>query len=305
MKKMTAMLLCLIMIYIIAPLSVYAITPIDSARPSSLTLQYAHNGKCFEGLEIRSYRIAEVHENGTYDLTGEFSNYPVKIYEVTSQAEWRKIASTLAAFSEADQITPTCSAVTDENGMVSFTDILPGMYLTMAVTAADGSEITVFENFLTVIPYPSDDGNHNYDVTAYPKCESYIPDGKMEYKVIKLWKDSGSEEYRPDSVTVDILKNGVLQSTEILSSDNNWSYRWIGEDDGSIWQVIERGIPDLYTITVTKDSNNFVITNSIAHDVPTAPQTGDTAVLWVYQLVMCLSGGVLLIIAAWRKKNTV
>ena len=305
MKKGIAFLLCLVLMYTLVPLSVYAITPIDPEKPSSLTLQYTHDGQIFEGLEIKSYRIAEVYENGTYELTGAFSRYPVKIYEVTSQTEWKKIASTLAAYAEADRIAPTCTGITNETGIVSFTNILPGMYLTMAVTVSGEAEITVFENFLTVVPHPSDDGNHNYDVTAYPKCESYIPSGETEYKVIKLWKDSGYEETRPDSVTVDILKNGVLQSSEILSSDNNWSYRWVSEDDGSTWQVIERRIPADYTITVTKDRNTFVITNTITQDVPSAPQTGDTTVLWVYQLVMCLSGGVMLIIAAWRKKNAI
>ena len=305
MKKVISLLLCLFLIYAVVPLGVYAITPIDPARLSSLTLQYVHNGNYFEGLEVKSYRIAEVHENGTYDLTGVFSEYPVKIYEVTSQAEWRKIASTLASYAVADPIEPTCTAVTDENGIVSFTDILPGMYLTLAVTASDESEITVFENFLTVVPHPSDDGNHNYDVTAYPKCESYVPGDETEYKVVKLWKDSGYTDQRPASVTVDILKNGILQSSEILSAENNWSFRWTAENDGSTWQAIERDIPSDYTVTVTKDQNTFVITNCIIHEVPEAPQTGDTTVLWVYQLAMCLSGGVLLILAAWRRKNAV
>lgn len=303
MKRITAFLLCLFVLATLVPLSVGAITPIDPARPSSLTLHYVHNGKCFEGLEIKSYRVAEVYENGTYELTGAFSEYPVKIYEVTSQAEWKKIASTLAAYAAADGIEPTCIGVTDENGVVSFKDILPGMYLTVSVTVHDESGITFFENFLTVVPYPSEDGDHNYDVTAYPKSESRDSGEEQEYKVVKQWKDSGFEDKRPHSVTVEILRNGVVHATETLSPNNNWSYRWTAEDDGSIWQVVERGIPEDYTVTVTREHNTFVITNCTVHDIPGAPQTGDTAVLWVYQLAMCISGGVLLILAAWRKKN--
>ena len=303
MRKTIAFLLCLLFLFTVIPAAVEAVTPIDPYRPSSLTLQYARNGSCFAGLEIRSYRIASVQENGTYTLTGAFGEYPVKIYEVTSQAEWKKIASTLAAYAEADQLQPDCIAVTDANGMVSFTDILPGMYLTMSVTAAGTQEITVFENFLTVVPYPSEDGNHKYDVWAYPKCDSYVPTGDKEYKVVKLWKDSGYEEFRPDSVTVDILRNGVLYASEVLSSDNNWAYRWRSADDGSIWQVIERGIPAEYTVAVSREQDTFVIENSIIYEIPEAPQTGETTVLWIWQLAMGLSGGILLVLAAWRKKN--
>ena len=305
MKKITALLLCIMLIVTVLPLSAYAITPIDPTRPSSLTFQYAHNGKSFVGLTINSYRIAEVHENGTYELTGAFGGYPVKIYDVTSQAEWKKIASTLAAYAVADQLAPTCTGVTDGNGFVSFKDILPGMYLTLSVTVNEESEVTIFENFLTVVPHPSEDGNHNYDVTAYPKCESYVPEKKTEYKVVKLWKDSGFEALRPDSVTVDILKNGVVYTSETLSQDNNWSYRWTTDDNADIWQVVERDVAADYTVTVTKEHSTFIITNCTTHGEPLTPPTSDTGVLWIYQLAMCLSGGVLLIIAAWRRKNSV
>ncbi|MBR5313340.1 MAG: Cna B-type domain-containing protein [Clostridia bacterium] len=303
--RMISLLICMVLFMAMIPLTVSAVTPIDPERLSSLTLQYAHNGRYYEGLEIRSYRIAEVHENGTYDLIGSFREYPVKIYEVTSHAEWRQIASTLAAYAEADWLEPTCTAVTDTNGIVSFTDILPGMYLTTAVTHTDGSAITVFENFLTVVPYPNEDGNHNYDVTAYPKCESHPLGIETEYKVVKLWKDSGYEELRPDSVTVDILKNGVLWESEILSSENNWSYQWTAEDDGSIWQVVEREIPAEYTVTIVKEQNTFIITNCTVYDISSAPQTGDAGIQSGASMLMCISGGILLVLAAWRKKNKV
>ena len=191
MKRILAYFLSLLTVFVMLSTSVYCITPIDPARSSSLTLQYAHGGKYYGGLEIKTFRIAEVFPDGTYALTGEFAKYPVKIYEVTSQSEWRAIASTLAAYIHADGIEPTCTNVTDILGTVSFTDILPGMYLTLGVSETEDNVITVFETFLTVVPYPSDDGDHNYDVTAYPKCEEHEFGGDIEYKVVKLWKDKG------------------------------------------------------------------------------------------------------------------
>lgn len=303
MKRILSIFLCVLILAVAVSTSVCATTPIDTTRPSSLTLQYARDGKYFEGLTIRTYRIAEVFADGTYALTGDFASYPVKLYDVTSQSEWRSIATTLAAYAEADGIEPTCVGVTDEWGIVSFTDILPGMYLTISVTSVDGATVTIFETFLTVVPYPSEDGNHNYDVTAIPKSDSYTTGGDIEYKVIKLWKDEGASDKRPASVTVDILKDGELKFTQVLSPENNWSYTWKTADDGSVWYVVEREVSEDYTVTVTREGNTFIIVNKIIQEIPEAPQTGDTTAPWPYAVAMFLSGSALIILTTWRKRT--
>jgi len=305
MKKILSLLLCILTVTALISTAAYAVTPIDTARPSSLTLQYSHNGKYFEGLEIKTYRIAEVFEDGTYALTGDFADYPVKIYDVTSQAEWRIIASTLAAYAEGDKIAPTREAVTDARGIVEFKDILPGMYLTLSVTATEENTVTVFETFLAVVPRPSNDGNHNYDVTAFPKCETHTTGGNIEYKIVKLWKDEGHVEDRPKTVVIDILKDGVVYKTLNLSASNSWSLTWEAKDDGAVWYAVERELPVNYTVASTREGNTFVITNSHKSGIPESPQTGDTSVMWPYALVMCLSGGVLVIVATWRKRREV
>ena len=223
MKRTLSILLCVLIFAAAVSPSVCAITPIDTRRPSSLTLQYTHGGKYFEGLNIRTYRIAEVFADGTYALTGDFASYPVKIYDVTSQSEWRSIATTLAAYAEADDIEPTCTGITDEWGMVSFTDILPGMYLTVSVTSVDGATVTIFETFLTVVPHPSEDGDHDYDVTAIPKSDSYTTGGDIEYKVIKLWKDEGGTDKRPAGKTCERTgtENRNKRGITLLSRSKN------------------------------------------------------------------------------------
>jgi len=303
MKRILAYFLSLLTVFVMLSTSVYCITPIDPTRSSSLTLQYAHGGKYYGGLEIKTFRIAEVFPDGTYALTGEFAKYPVKIYEVTSQSEWRAIASTLAAYIHADGIEPTCTNVTDILGTVSFTDILPGMYLTLGVSETEDNVITVFETFLTVVPYPSDDGNHNYDVTAYPKCEEHEFGGDIEYKVVKLWKDKGYTENRPESVTVDILKDGVLWTSVQLSSENNFSYTWTTADDGSVWHAVERNVSEGYTVSVVRSGDTFLVTNKYIIDIPGAPQTGEPPTLWIYVMTMSLSGMVLILISTWRKRR--
>jgi len=281
-----------------------AVTPIDPMRSSSLTLHYQHDGVCYEGIEVKTFRVAEVFADGSYALTGDFADYPVNIYGITSQTEWKNISSTLGAYAVADRLTPTRRSYTDNTGAVCFVDILPGMYLTLSVQIEEPQKITLFETFLTVVPHPSDSGDHNYDVTAYPKCQTFSPTpGETLYKVVKQWKDDGHASQRPASITVDILKDGVLQSTQQLSAKNNWCYTWSAPTDGSNWQAVERQIPSGYSVTVTKQDTTLLLTNTYDSDIPEPPPSGDTAVLWPYALAMCLSGGMILVLAIWRGRS--
>lgn len=301
MKKLIPFLFfCLLLCTL--PFSASAASPIDPQKEGSITLQYRHNGMYFEGLSIKSYRIAEVFPDGTYSLCGEFKDYPVNIYGITSQAEWNRIASTLSAYVAADEIAPTRRGTTDEAGTVEFSGLLPGMYLTTEVRTEENGAITTFHDFLTVLPHPQEDGNHSYNIMAYPKCESYTPSpNEIEYKVVKQWQDTGHTEKRPKTVQVDILKDGVIAHTQTLSAENNWCFRWAVEDDGSKWTAVERNIPKEYTVSVTQNGSTIIITNALENDsIP--PHTGDTTVLWPYILAMILSGLGLILLAIWGKR---
>lgn len=283
--------------------NVRAISPIDPQKKSSLTLQYKHGDNFYSKVEIKTYRIAEVFEDGSYALCGDFKDYPVNIYGVYSKTEWDNICSTLSAFAVADGISPTLTAVTDQSGTVIFKEILSGMYLTLAVNVETESEIVKFESFITAVPAPDADGNHSYDVTAYPKCEVFTPtDKELEYKIVKHWKDSGYTSKRPESVEIDVLKNGIVQFSQKLSKDNNWSYCWKAPDDGAQWQAVEKNIASKYKVTVTRKENTIIITNAYDSPYKEPPKTGETTVLWPWILAMCASGVLVVLLSIWRKR---
>lgn len=306
MKRIISVLLTYILISVFIfgnAISVYAVSPIDTEKNSSLTLQYKHNGIYYNELEIKTYRIAEVFPDGTYALCGDFKDYPVNIYNITSKLEWDNVCSTLSSFIIADKLSPTYSAITDKNGTVSFKDIPTGMYLTLSVRVETDSELIKFESFITSLPSPDVDGNQNYDVTAYPKCEALeLSDKEIEYKVIKHWQDNGSATIRPEAIKVDILKDGVLHSTQKLTKDNNWSYSWSAPQDGTFWQAIERNIPSNYKVTITNKENSIIITNVYDSPYKEPPKTGETTVLWPWILAMCVSGILVIMLSAWRKR---
>ncbi len=311
MKK-TVCLICALILFSCALISAAHAVPIDPTAPASLTVQYSYAGAVYSDLEIKTYRIASVAPDGSITLAGVFADYPVTINGITTQAEWNEVASTLAAFIKAYNLAPTAVGKTNESGTVTFADLLPGMYLTLAVEIKQEENTLIFENFLTMIPNPSQNGSHDYNVAVYPKCESFKQtEDEIMYKVIILWEDEGFESRRPDSVNVELIRNGTVDDIRLLSPADDWTYSWITPNDGSSWSVLENPVPEGYTVTYTSRERailvrTFVIVNAYTEspvpDGSDTPQTGDTFSIWHFALPMSLAGGVLLIIAAWRRR---
>lgn len=81
--------------------------------------------------------------------------------------------------------------------------------------------------------------------------------------VTKFWNDGGSED-RPNSVSVQLYKNGMAYGSPVtLSVANNWHYEWTGLDNYSIWTVDERSTFDNYVKSISGYGNIWAITNTL------------------------------------------
>ena len=291
--RLLAAALCLLLC-----VQVFAAESVDLERACSLTLHYTQRDAALAGQEIALYRAGDVHENGTYALT---LAYPVEIQGITSEAEWQEAAATLSAYLTADAVAPHYTATTDETGTVSFTGLTPGLYLIRGLSAAVPEGKCVFADSFLFLPR-NESGSYTYDVDANPKHASFVPTGE-EYSVLKLWMDAGAAAERPAEVQVDILKDGVLAESVILSAANDWRYSW-SAPQGHSFTVVERNVPQGYTVTVTGNQTSFVITNTAPPDTDN-PQTGDSAPILLYILLLCLSGMALVILGIWAlgRKN--
>ena len=110
MKKVIAVLLtCVILVGAISAYSVLVSAEGDAS--CSLTLCYGRGGAPLGGISVKVYRIAEAVDDGRYRLCGKFADYPVNVYGITSQSEWKKITSTLASYIAADKIPLTTRAL--------------------------------------------------------------------------------------------------------------------------------------------------------------------------------------------------
>ena len=297
---------------LILPTPAKAAEAVDISAVCSLTLHYSKEGTAFPGLPIRIYRVAEFTSADEYQLTEAFRDYPVQIHGITSQKEWRDLADTLIAYATADGLQPTLAAQTDSSGTVSFTGLQTGIYLIQGVSGSNDAGTCQFENYFLFLPTPQEDGQQNYQVESHPKG-SFTPHPddpdqpeKPEfttYHVVKLWKDTGIRNLRPDSVTVDILKNGIPVQTVQLNARNNWSYSWNAEKNFDHWTVVEKDVPDEYTVVITAAHNTFTITNSRPAPAGTPPKTGDIFPLLPCIMIMSFSGLLLTALGIWRRRK--
>lgn len=93
--------------------------------------------------------------------------------------------------------------------------------------------------------------------------------------VKKVWitDDGGTAA---DSVSVNLLKNGVVDRTVVLSGSNNWTYTWTGLNRADTWTVEEANVPAGFTSstsssvggTVWTITNDDVAKGSIPSDTP-------------------------------------
>lgn len=306
MRKRIIKLICIAVacVTLLCPLCAGAAPLLDTKAEAELTVIYQKDGNVFPDLKIQIFRVAEAYPDGTFELTEPYNGYPINIHDITAQEQWTNIATTLCSYIVAEGVEPYREEITDETGVSRFTGLETGLYLVREVTAENNSGTYVFNRFMVYLPTPTEDGSYDYSVEAVPKCLSSVP--KTEYRVTKLWQDSGYATDRPEEITVDIYKDGQLWESQVLNGENNWSYVWyVSEDDNGIWTVAERDVNEFYTVSIQQNGGSFTIINNHAGDPgnPDLPLTGDTfsPLLWV--MIMCFSGVMLIVIGVYGRRR--
>lgn len=137
------------------------------------------------------------------------------------------------------------------------------------------------EGFVEGRFYPTNDatylniGDEQYAFPV-PGVKGVLP--RTEITVVKTWSDGENQDnVRPDSVTVQLKKNGnVLGDAVILNSDNGWSYTWTDliEMSGGVkhtYNVEEINVPQeyeaLYSAQSDTDGDGTVFNIVNSHEV--------------------------------------
>ena len=289
-----------------------AVEPIIPENECSLTISYCYAETAFSDIEVKLYRIAQVSADFKYTLTQPFEASGLILDGIRTAGEWNVIRSTLEAHILAYNIAPEFAAVTNEDGQVSFETLETGMYLAIVSQAEQDDLHYRFDSALIALPGLGPDGRWQYQVSVNAKGEvlpPVDPDEEVELKVLKLWRGDEGRTERPKSIEVEIFRDGSSYKTVILSEENHWAYTWTAKDDGSSWTVVERNIPQGYTVTVEERQSTFVLTNTWTPTDPDdpgrPPQTGDTSNILLYILLMVGSGSMLIILGITGKKSRV
>ena len=286
-----------------------AVEPIIPENECSLTVSYCRGETAFSGIQVKLYRIAEVSADFRYTLAQSFAASGLILDGIRTSGEWDVVRSTLKAHILAYNIAPEFTSVTNEDGQVSFESLKTGMYLAIVNQVEQDDLHYRFDSALIALPGLGSDDRWQYQVSVNAKGEvlpPVDPDEKIEFKVLKLWKGDEGGSDRPESVEVEIFRDGISYEKVVLSEEKHWSYTWSAKDDGANWSVVERNVPQGYTMTVEERQSTFVLTNTWTPTYPDdpdkPPQTGDTSNIMLYVLLMTLSGTMLIILGVIRKK---
>lgn len=99
---------------------------------------------------------------------------------------------------------------------------------------------------------------------------------ESQLTVRKLWSD-GNLNHADENVTVNLMKDGVFERSEVLNEANQWTFTFDRLPEGHTWTVEEAKVPDGYTAVYEVTGNTVVITNKC--DEP--PPSGDPVTLSV------------------------
>lgn len=277
-KRFTAVLFSVLLVLTLLPTQVLAVGSIDLERNASLTISYQNGKTPLTGAQFNIYLVAAADEQGSLTLTGPFTQFNVNIQGKDDDA-WRALASTLEGYVLRDGISPTDSGTTDAKGVVKFpssgTHLTPGLYLVLGNRHSQGGYYYEASPFMVMLPgFDKEADAWIYDVEANAKYESRKePDegsDTLTRKVLKVWKDSGYEEQRPEKIVVQLLRDGEVYDTVALTADNNWRHTWTDLDSNYKWTVVEKELED-YTVEVTREGITFVVSNTYTEDVPDSP----------------------------------
>lgn len=233
----------------------------------SLQLSYTPGEQPMAGMTFRIYRVADVDtESITYHPTEVYAAYHV----LNASGSWLSRAATLAGYVARDDLPADREGSTDADGNVRFDNLPSGLYLITGTPASrDGYRYTPTP-FLISLPHTEDGYNWADQVSTHMKY-SYTSPGDNpspeERHVIKVWENEGNEEPHPDQVTVDLLRDGAVYDTVVLSSDSDWRYHWANLPGGSDYQVVERSPGEDYAVSVTQTGITSVITNTYTEDL--------------------------------------
>lgn len=246
------------------------------AQGQQIEIIFSDGGEYLENAEFSVYYLGGV-SGGRISPDETFSDYKVS-FDVSDSEKTAALAETLWAYALRDDIAPDYTDSTDSKGTADFEGkVLPeGAYLVAAEKHYSNGTYYFCKPFILLIPY-----GETQTLTVTPKFERVNENTEsleISYRVMKAWvQDEGG--IRPVEIQVQLLCDGDIYDTVVLSSENNWRYRWDNLSALNHWTVTEKTVVGDYVVSLSSQEKAFLLTNSgdIGDKEPTIPETPTTA----------------------------
>ncbi len=95
---------------------------------------------------------------------------------------------------------------------------------------------------------------------------------ESQLSVRKVWSD-GNANHADDSITVNLLKDGEVEKSQVLNAENGWAYTFDRLVEGYTWTVEEADVPSGYIVSYNTVGTTTTITNTRKTTPPTPPTT--------------------------------
>lgn len=295
-KKSLTLMLCFVLLGVMA-LPALAET-IDITKPVDLKVLY-QDEEPLVGAVFTLHRVADMDESLHFSPTAAYAGYPVEMNGLDSDG-WRTLALTLSAFIAQDNVAPDAMAAVDESGLAVFHQMDSGLYLLQSTAFVKDGMMYATEPTMIALPGKDEDGNWLSQVQVLPKYEKN-PVGPISLQVVKIWDDEDAESFRPDTLVIQLLCDGKVYEEVLLSDYNNWRYTWENLDGSKQWQVVEKNVPDGYTVTMHQEGTVIAIRNYHAPGKP-EPELPQTGLNW-WPVVILAGSGMALFFIGWLKRR--
>ena len=242
----------IVWVLFIMPLTAFA-QGFDAERLGtvSVTLMDQDGKTPIVGAELSLYHVATVNLNSKNNLSYTFTN----LFEGCGAAlDDPTLSVKLDAFVDDHSVSAE-KLVTDAHGKASFTDLPLGLYFVKQTNSVEG--YAPCTSFLVTVPNENTNG-YVYDVNASPKTDV----ARLTTVIIKkVWNTDASTQ-AADSVTVQLLRNGVVVETATLSDQNNWQVTYSNMPESDAYSIKEVNVPKGFTATYSKSGYTFTVTNT-------------------------------------------
>lgn len=302
--------LCIVALFLAVLVSIvpHSFTAAAFSQDSgSITIQLAEGltDEAIFTVPFRLYQVAKVYQNQNgvdFRLVSPYDSANVKVEDLQDATS----AVHLAYFAQSRNL-PYQEVSTNQEGTAVFHSLDLGLYLAVPMIR-ETDEFSVAPFMVYLPTYDSVNQTYNYNVTAYPK--TYRVNDTQEdttyLRVSKKWDTIGEH---PDSVTAVLLRDLQEYETVELNEGNNWQYQWENLSKNHVWNVVEKQVPNGYTVRYTTTSNTVTIINQSDdpnEDPPPDPGDDDELVQTGqlnWPVPICAIAGLLLFSLGWALLN--